>query len=72
MAAKGKINMAVRRKPAAARKDAHIDIAMSPVAKSAFDSGFDRLSFEHCALPDLQFADLDLSHHFWGEHCRRC
>ena len=66
MAVKGKIDMAVRRKPAAARKDAHIDLAMSSVAKSVFDSGFDRLSFEHCALPDLQFADLDLSHSFLG------
>ena len=50
MAVKGKINMAVRRKPAAARKDAHIDIAMSPIAKSVFDSGFDRLGLNivHC------------------------
>ena len=66
VATKGKTNMATRCKPAAARKDAHIDLSMSPVTKSGVDSGFDRLSFDHCALPDLQFADLDLSQTFLG------
>ena len=36
---------------AASRKDAHIDLALDPATKSTGDNGFDRLRFEHCALP---------------------
>ena len=49
---------------AASRKDAHIDLALDPATKSAGDNGFDRLRFEHCALPEMALSAIDLSVEF--------
>ena len=49
---------------AASRKDAHIDLALDPATKSTGDNGFDRLRFEHCALPEMALSATDLSVEF--------
>jgi len=49
---------------AASRKDAHIDLALDPATKSASDNGFDRLRFDHCALPEITLSAIDLSVEF--------
>ena len=41
-------------KPAAARKDAHLDLALDPRTRSQGENGFDRISFTHCALPEMR------------------
>jgi isopentenyl-diphosphate delta-isomerase len=53
-------------KPAAARKDSHIDLALDPHTRSLAKNGFDRLSFTHCALPETDLASIDLSAEFLG------
>lgn len=53
-------------KPAALRKDAHIDLALSPDTVSAVDNGFDRLTFSHCALPEMDLDAVDSSTQFLG------
>ena len=52
---------------AASRKDAHIDLALDPATKSSGDNGFDRLRFEHCALPEIALSAIDLSVEFLGK-----
>ena len=52
---------------AASRKDAHIDLALDPATKSTCDNGFDRLRFEHCALPEIDLSAIDLSVKFLGK-----
>ena len=52
---------------AASRKDAHIDLALDPAKKSSGDNGFDRLRFEHCALPEIALSAIDLSVEFLGK-----
>ena len=52
---------------AASRKDAHIDLALDPATKSAGNNGFDRLRFEHCALPEIALSAIDLSVEFLGK-----
>ena len=52
---------------AASRKDEHIDLAIDPATKSAGDNGFDRLHFEHCALPEMALSAIDLSVEFLGK-----
>ena len=52
---------------AASRKDAHIDLALDPATKSDGNNGFDRLSFEHCALPEMALSTIDLSVEFLGK-----
>ena len=54
------------KRSAAARKDAHIDLSLSRVTKSGVDGGFDRLNFDHCALPEMDFADIELGNQFLG------
>jgi isopentenyl-diphosphate delta-isomerase len=51
---------------AASRKDAHIDLALDQATKSAGNNGFDRLRFEHCALPEIALSEIDLSVEFLG------
>jgi len=53
-------------KPAAARKDAHIDLALDPKTRSQGGNGFDRLRLTHCALPETDLAKIDLSTDFLG------
>ena len=42
-------------KPAAARKDAHLDLALDPGTRSQGENGFDRISF--CLLYTSDAAD---------------
>jgi isopentenyl-diphosphate Delta-isomerase len=49
------------------RKKDHIDIILSGQAKHANPAGFDDISFEHNALPEIDFAEIDLSTSFLGK-----
>ena len=53
-------------KPAAARKDSHLELALDPRTRSGGENGFDRISFTHCALPEARLAAIDLSTEFLG------
>ena len=54
-----------------ARKSDHLDIVLSPrLASRQADAGFDRIRFEHCALPELDLDAIDLSTHFLGRRLR--
>jgi isopentenyl-diphosphate delta-isomerase len=52
---------------AASRKDAHIDLALDPQTRSGGSNGFDRMGFEHCAMPEMALPDIDLSTAFFGQ-----
>ena len=51
---------------ASSRKDAHIDLALDPKTNSEGANSFDRMRFVHCALPELNIADIDLVTSFCG------
>ncbi len=53
-------------KPASARKDVHIDLALDPLAQSNTQTGFDKLSFDHYALPECDLSMINLSTEFLG------
>jgi len=54
------------------RKENHIDAVLSGEANArAVSAGFDRVRFEHCALPELDLSDIDLSTTFLGKRLRR-
>ena len=54
------------------RKQGHIDAVLSGEANArATSAGFDRVHFEHCALPELVLPDIDLSSDFLGKTLRR-
>jgi len=46
------------------RKADHIQLALQPQHQAPIGSGFDRLEFEHNALPELAFSDVDCSSQF--------
>ena len=46
------------------RKDDHIQLALQPRHQASSGSGFDRLEFEHNALPELALAEIDCSSKF--------
>jgi isopentenyl-diphosphate delta-isomerase len=48
------------------RKRDHLDIVLSGTASHAMPSGFDRFSFEHNALPEVDFDAIDLTSEFLG------
>jgi isopentenyl-diphosphate Delta-isomerase len=49
------------------RKDEHLDIVLSgDVVAHAKTTGFEGIEFEHCALPELDMAAIDLSARFLG------
>jgi isopentenyl-diphosphate Delta-isomerase len=52
------------------RKLDHIDIILSGTAKHGVASGFDDVQFEHCALPNVNLDDIDLSTSFLGKSLR--
>jgi isopentenyl-diphosphate Delta-isomerase len=52
------------------RKKDHIDIILSGAARHTHDSGFAAISFEHNALPEINFDDIDLSTTFLGKHLK--
>lgn len=43
------------------RKDDHIFLSLKGCCQSAIDSGFDSYHFEHNALPELDFSEIDTS-----------
>lgn len=49
------------------RKEDHIEIILSGRARNTTDAGFDSYRFEHCALPDINYDDIDLSVEFLGK-----
>ena len=49
---------------AASRKDAHIDLALSSHGRSRVENSFDRLRFVHCALPEIDLNDVNLTTQF--------
>lgn len=58
--------------PMSKRKEGHIDAVLSGTANARdVSAGFDRVRFEHCALPELDLSDIDLSTDFLGKNLRR-
>ncbi len=58
--------------PMSQRKQGHIDAVLSGMANARdTTAGFERVRFEHCALPELDLADIDLSTEFLGKTLRR-
>lgn len=56
----------------AQRKVGHIDAVLSgEVNARDVSAGFDAVRFEHCALPELDLADIDLSTTFLGRPLQR-
>jgi len=54
------------------RKAGHIDAVLSgEVNAREVSAGFDALRFEHCALPEIDLMDVDLSTTFLGRPLRR-
>lgn len=54
------------------RKEGHIDAVLSGMANArSISAGFDRVHFEHCALPELDLAAVDLATDFLGKRLRR-
>ena len=52
--------------PISQRKDDHIQINLNQDVRSGIDAGFDGLTFEHQALPEIDLADVDTSSVFLG------
>lgn len=54
------------------RKQGHIEAVLSGTVNArGVSAGFDALRFEHCALPELNLDDIDLSVRFLGKTLRR-
>ena len=54
-----------------ARKKEHIDIVLSEdVSAKGVTTGFERFFFEHVALPELHFDEIDLSLTLWGRRLK--
>jgi len=53
------------------RKSDHLDIVLAPaLAARRAPNGFDRIVFEHVALPEIALADVDLSTNFLGRRLK--
>ena len=50
------------------RKDAHIALALDPLAMAAIDAGFDNVRLDHCAIPECSLEDIDLRIEFLDHH----
>ena len=50
------------------RKDAHIALALDPLAMAAIDAGFDNVRLDHCAIPECSLEDIDLGIEFLDHH----
>jgi isopentenyl-diphosphate delta-isomerase len=52
----------------AARKDQHLDIVLQGLGRQEeVTTGFEKIRFTHCALPELALAEIDLSCTFLGK-----
>lgn len=55
----------------AQRKSEHVEIVLSgSVSARHVTTGFERMRFEHCALPELDLASIDLSTQFVGRRMK--
>jgi isopentenyl-diphosphate delta-isomerase len=52
------------------RKREHIDVVLSGAARHSAPAGFDEVRFRHNALPEVDYAAVDLSTHFLGKPLR--
>lgn len=52
------------------RKRDHIDIVLAGAARHSVPAGFDHIRFRHNALPEVDFASIDLSTSFLGKALR--
>ncbi len=52
------------------RKKDHIQIILSGAARHSHDSGFSAIQFEHNALPELNFDEIDISTTFLGKRLK--
>ena len=52
------------------RKRDHIDIVLAGAARHSVPAGFDSIRFRHNALPEVDFAGIDLSTRFLGPPLR--
>jgi len=52
------------------RKRDHIDIVVSGVARHSAPAGFDAVHFQHNALPEVDYAGIDLSCDFLGKRLK--
>lgn len=59
--------MASPNDPRLRRKDEHIDHVLAGKGQSTSDVGFDVVRFQHSALPELCFDDIDLTTRFMGK-----
>ncbi len=50
------------------RKDAHIALALEPLAMAAIDAGFDNVRLDHCAIPECRLEDIDLGIELLGHN----
>lgn len=49
------------------RKDEHLDVVLNRDVRTGKTSGFETIHFEHCALPELDLDQIDLSTIFLGK-----
>ncbi len=49
------------------RKNQHLDVVLTQDVNAAKSAGFDGIEFEHVALPDLDFDDIDIGTKFLGK-----
>ncbi len=49
------------------RKNEHLDIVLSGAGRARVSSRLDEVVFEHCALPEMDIQDVDLSVHVFGK-----
>lgn len=49
------------------RKNEHLDVVLGGRARPQVSNGFDRIAFEHVALPELDMDEIDLSTQFLGK-----
>jgi isopentenyl-diphosphate delta-isomerase len=52
------------------RKDQHLDVVLNRDVRTGKTSGFETIHFEHCALPELDLDQIDLSTVFLGKRMR--
>lgn len=49
------------------RKDEHLDICIKKDVSSQGSAGWDNVELPHCALPDIDFSEIDLQSEFLGQ-----
>lgn len=52
------------------RKNEHLDVVLTQNVRASKGTGFDKIQFEHVALPDLNLDEIDLTAEFLGRRLR--